>query len=289
MARSVTNLVKTAALFGVLWGVLLAVGWLIGGSSTIWLFALIGVIGTAVSFWNSDRIAIRSMRAVEVSEQEAPAMHRIVRELSERAGQPMPRLYISPTMQPNAFATGRSPKHAAVCCTQGILQVLDERELRGVLGHELMHVYNRDILTSSIAAGIAGIITSVAQMAMWVGGGRNREGGGGILGALAAMILAPIAASLIQLGISRTREFDADHDGANLTGDPLALASALQKIERGVQSHPLAPEQELQDSAHMMIANPFTKNGGMKQLFSTHPPTAERVQRLQQMSLGTGR
>ncbi len=159
-----------------------------------------------------------------------------------------------------------------------------------MLGHELMHVYNRDILTSSIAAGIAGIITSVAQMAMWFGGGRNREGGGGgILGALAAMILAPIAASLIQLGISRTREFDADHDGANLTGDPLALASALQKIERGVQSHPLAPDQELQDSAHMMIANPFTKNGGMKQLFSTHPPTAERVQRLQQMSLGTGR
>ncbi|MFC7376205.1 MULTISPECIES: zinc metalloprotease HtpX [unclassified Brachybacterium] len=282
MGRSVGNLVKTAALIGLLWGVLLAVGWLIGGSA-LWIFALIGLVGTAISFWNSDKIAIRSMRAVEVSEHEAPGLHRIVRELADRAGKPMPRLYISPAAQPNAFATGRSPSHAAVCCTQGILQLLSERELRGVLGHELMHVYNRDILTSSVSAGIAGVITSLAQMALWFGG-RGREGGGGIIGALLAMILAPIAATLIQLAVSRTREYDADHDGARLTGDPQALASALEKISRGVQARPLPPEQELQDSAHMMIENPFRAGGGLGQLFSTHPPTEERVARLRRMS-----
>lgn len=288
VGRSAANMVKTAALFGVLWGLLLAVGWLIGGGETIWIFALIGVIGTAVSFWNSDKIAIRSMRAQEVSPQQAPQLYQIVEDLAQQAGQPMPRLYISPTPQPNAFATGRSPKKAAVCCTQGILQILNERELRGVLGHELMHVYNRDILTSSVAAGVAGIITSLAQLALWFGGGRNREGGGGIIGVLLAMILAPIAASLIQLAISRTREYDADHDGARLTGDPLALASALQKISRGVDANPLPAEQEIQDSAHMMISSPFGAKGAAKRLFSTHPPTEQRVARLREMSQGQG-
>ncbi|MBK0331105.1 zinc metalloprotease HtpX [Brachybacterium sp. MASK1Z-5] len=281
------NIVKTALLFGVLWGVLLAVGYMLGGNF-IWIFALIGLVGTFISFWNSDTIAIRSMRARAVSAQEAPGLHRIVRDLADQAGQPMPRLYISPTQQPNAFATGRSPKRAAVCCTEGILQLLDERELRGVLGHELMHVYNRDILTSSVAAGVAGVITSLAQMALWFGGGRDRQGGGGIIGALLAMILAPLAATLIQLAISRTREYSADHDGAELTGDPLALASALQKISGGVAAHPLPQEQELQDAAHMMIANPF-RGGGMGQLFSTHPPTEQRIARLQRLAQEMGR
>jgi heat shock protein HtpX len=287
VGRSVMNILRTALLFGVLWGVLLAVGYLVAGGRLLWLFALVGLVGTFISFWNSDKIAIRSMRAQEVTAQQAPALHRIVRDLADQAGQPMPRLYISPTQQPNAFATGRSPKRAAVCCTQGILQLLDERELRGVLGHELMHVYNRDILTSSVAAGIAGVITSLAQMALWFGGGRDRQGGG-IIGALLAMILAPIAATLVQLAISRTREYSADHDGAELTGDPLALASALQKISGGVSAHPLPQEQELQDSAHMMIANPF-KGGGMGQLFSTHPPTEQRIARLQRLAQEMGR
>jgi heat shock protein HtpX len=283
MRRSFTNIAKTTVLFAVLWGVLLGIGYFVGGGRFIWIFALVGLVGTFISFWNSDTIAIRSMRAQEVDPQQAPGLYRIVKDLADRAGQPMPRIYISPTAQPNAFATGRSPKHAAVCCTQGILQILDERELRGVLGHELMHVYNRDILTSSVAAGVAGVITSLAQMMLWFGGGRDRNNGGNIIGSLLAMILAPIAASLIQLAISRTREYDADHDGANLTDDPLALASALQKISGGVQANPLPQDQNLQDAAHMMIENPF-KGGRTRQLFSTHPPTEERIARLQRQA-----
>jgi heat shock protein HtpX len=283
MRRSFTNIAKTTLLFAVLWGVLLGIGYFVNGGRFIWIFALVGLVGTFISFWNSDTIAIRSMRAQEIDPQQAPGLYRIVKDLSDRAGQPMPRIYISPTAQPNAFATGRSPKHAAVCCTQGILQILDERELRGVLGHELMHVYNRDILTSSVAAGVAGVITSLAQMMLWFGGGRDRNNGGNIIGSLLAMILAPIAASLIQLAISRTREYDADHDGANLTDDPLALASALQKISGGVQANPLPQDQNLQDAAHMMIENPF-KGGRTRQLFSTHPPTEERIARLQRQA-----
>jgi heat shock protein HtpX len=288
MGKSFANIAKTTVLFGVLWGVLLAVGYLIGQGTYLWLFALIGLVGTFISFWNSDTIALRSMHAREVTSQEAPGLFRMVQDLSDSAGQPMPRLYISPTAQPNAFATGRSPKHAAVCVTEGILQLLDERELRGVVGHELMHVYNRDVLTSSVAAGMAGIITSLAQLALWFGGGRDRNGGG-IIGALLAMILAPLAASLIQLAISRTREYDADHDGANLTQDPLALASALAKISRGVDSHPLPADQNVQDSAHMMIENPFRKGGGLQSMFSTHPPTEQRIARLQRQAQELGR
>jgi len=278
------NTVKTAALFGVLWGVLLAIGFLVGnGPRYLWIFTLVGLIGTFVSYWNSDKIALRSMRAVPVTPEQAPRLYAIVQELSTAANAPMPRLYISPTDQPNAFATGRNPKHAAVCATQGILRILDDRELRGVLGHELMHVYNRDILTSSVAAGIAGIITWLAQMALWFGGGRDRQGGN-IIAALAAMILAPLAASLIQLAISRTREYDADEDGARLTGDPLALASALRKISSGVTAKPLRPEQDIVDSAHMMIANPFRAGEGLTTLFSTHPPMDKRIARLEEMA-----
>lgn len=187
------NGLKTAALFGVLWGVVLLIGWWVGGGTAryMFLFAAFGLVGTAVSYWNSATIAIRTMRAVPVTEVEQPAMYRIVRELSTKAGQPMPRLYVSPTMAPNAFATGRNPRNAAVCCTAGILQLLDERELRGVLGHELQHVYNRDILTSSVAAAIAGVITSLASIAFWFGGGDRREGGGNPLAGLLLVLLAP--------------------------------------------------------------------------------------------------
>ncbi len=282
------NGAKTALLFGALMGIFLVFGAVIAGatgsSMFIWLFALLGVGSIAYSYWNSDKIAIRSMRAVEVSEQQAPAMYRIVRELSTRAGKPMPRLYVSPTNAPNAFATGRNPENSAVCCTQGILQLLDERELRGVLGHELMHVYNRDILTGSVAAAVAGVITSVAQIFAFTGMmGGNRNQGGNPLAALLLAILAPLAAGLIQTAIGRTREFDADEDGAALTDDPLALASALRKLESGTQRAPLPQDQKLVNTSHLMIANPF-KGGGLGKLFATHPPMNERIARLEGMA-----
>jgi heat shock protein HtpX len=275
------NGVKTAALFGAMWAVLLGIGWLLGGGTPkfLLLFTGLGLVMTAYSYWNSDKIAIRAMRARPVSELEQPAMYRIVRELSTAARQPMPRLYVSPTAAPNAFATGRSPQNAAVCCTDGILQLLDERELRGVLGHELMHVYNRDILTSSVAAAVAGVITSLAQFALFFGGGNDRDRGNPIAGLLLAF-LAPLAATLIQLAISRTREFDADEDGARLTNDPLALASALRKLEAGTKARPLPQERELVDVSHLMIANPF-RGQGLAKMFSTHPPMQERITRLE--------
>jgi heat shock protein HtpX len=278
------NGLKTAALFGVLWAVLLGLGGLIGlntrSSAPIVIMALVGVATTAYGYWNSDKIAIRSMQAYPVTEAQAPQIYQIVRELSVRANQPMPRIYLSPTMNPNAFATGRNPRNAAVCCTEGILQLLDARELRGVLGHELMHVYNRDILTSSVAAAVAGVITSVGQMLLFFGGDRRNSNP---LAMLAMALLAPFAASLIQLAISRTREYDADEDGSQLTGDPLALASALRKIEQGVRVAPLPQDQKLVNTSHLMIANPF-RGGAMTKLFATHPPMGERITRLERMA-----
>lgn len=272
------NGLKTAALFGVLWAVLLGLGGLIGintrSSAPIWIMALIGVATTAYGYWNSDKIAIRSMQAYPVTEAQAPQLYQIVRELSVRANQPMPRIYLSPTMNPNAFATGRNPKNAAVCCTEGILQLLDARELRGVLGHELMHVYNRDILTSSVAAAVAGVITSVGQMLLFFGGDRRNSNP---LAMLAMALLAPFAASLIQLAISRTREYDADEDGSELTGDPLALASALRKIEQGVRIAPLPQEQKLVNTSHLMIANPF--RSGADDQAVRHAPAHEGADR----------
>jgi heat shock protein HtpX len=286
------NGLKTAMLFGAIFALLLAIGGLIAGSTGnmafLWLFALLGLGTTAYGYWNSDKLAIRAMHAYPVSEAQAPAMYRIVRELSTAAGKPMPTLYISPTAAPNAFATGRNPENAAVCCTEGILGLLDERELRGVLGHELMHVYNRDILTGSVAAAVAGIITSVAQMMLWfgvLGGGGSDDDRPNPIAMLAMALLAPFAAMFIQMAISRTREYDADEDGAKLTGDPLALASALRKLEVGVARAPLAPTPAIQNSSHMMIANPFRPQD-VSRFFSTHPPMAERIARLEQMAYG---
>lgn len=280
------NGLKTALLFGAIWALLLGVGSLVSGGRFIWVFALLGLGTTFYGYWNSDKLALRAMQAYPVSEIQAPQMYRIVRELSTAAGKPMPRLYISPTQAPNAFATGRNPQNAAVCCTEGILNLLDERELRAVLGHELMHVYNRDILTSSIAAALAGIITSVAQMMMFAGafgGGGGNNNRQNPLAMLLMAFLAPMAAMLIQMSISRTREYDADEDGSRLTGDPLALASALAKLENGIARAPLAPTPKLVNASHMMIANPFRAQD-VSRLMSTHPSTADRIARLQQMA-----
>lgn len=275
------NGLKTAALFGAIWALLLGIGAIVGGGRFIWFFALLGIGMTFYGYWNSDKLAIRAMHAYPVSEAQAPVMYRIVRDLSTAADKPMPRLYVSPTQAPNAFATGRNPNNAAVCCTEGILGLLDERELRGVLGHELMHVYNRDILTGSVAAAVAGVITSIAQFAMFFGG--SDEDRPNPLAMLGMALLAPVAAMVIQMAISRTREYDADEDGATLTGDPLALASALRKLETGTARAPLAPTPALQNASHMMIANPFRAQD-VSRFFSTHPPMDQRIARLETMA-----
>ena len=281
------NGLKTAMLLGLLSALILFAGQLFGGSGGLTIAFVIALVVNGIGYFFSDKIALRSMRAQPVSEAEAPELYAIVAELAQSQRMPMPRLYVSPTMQPNAFATGRNPRNAAVCCTQGILQILDRRELRGVLGHELAHVYNRDILISSVAAALATVIMFLSRMAIFgavFGGGRSDEDdNGGALGGLLLIILGPMAAGLIQMAISRAREFQADASGAQVTGDPLALASALRKLHAGTQAMPLPQSNDLVATSHLMIANPF-RGAGLARMFSTHPPMEERVARLEAMA-----
>lgn len=276
------NGLRTAVLLGALSAVIIAVGAWFGGGAGVQIAVLVALATSAVAYFFSDRIALSAMRARPVGEVEQPILYRIVRELSTEARQPMPRLYVSPTKQPNAFATGRNPRNAAVCVTYGITQLLDERELRGVIGHELSHVYNRDILISSVAGALATMITYLGYVGLFFGGGDEDEGPG-FIGAILMIVLGPVAAGMIQMAISRSREYQADESGARLTGDPLALASALRKIEMGTRQLPLPENGRIASASHLMIANPF-RGAGIGRMFSTHPPTAERVARLERMA-----
>jgi heat shock protein HtpX len=253
------------------------VGALLGGGQGMLLALAFGAAMNLWAYWFSDTMVLKLYRAQEVDERSAPELYRIVKELAGRAGLPMPRVYVIDEPQPNAFATGRNPEHAAIAATKGILQLLSARELRGVLGHELAHVKHRDILTSTITASIAGAISTLAQFGMFFGG-RDDDHRNPLV-AILVLILAPIAAMLIQLAISRGREFEADRGGAEVSGDPRALADALAKIERYARGVPLETAETHPATAQMMIINPLS-GGGISALFRTHPPTEERIHRL---------
>ena len=284
------NTFRTTILLAVLTVLLIWIGDMLGGRQGAIIALLLAGGMNFFSYWFSDKIVLKMYGGQEVSAQDDPELYGLVQDLAQRAGLPMPKVYVLPQDTPNAFATGRNPEHAAVAVTDGIRRILTKRELAGVLGHELSHVKNRDILVSTIAATLAGAIGYLAQMAqfaMFFGGNRDRDdegGGGNIIGLIVMMIVAPIAAMLIQMAVSRSREYGADEGGAKVTGDPLALASALRKLHMGAQNIPLQVNNATANAtAHMFIVNPLT-GAGLASLFSTHPPMEERIARLEAMA-----
>lgn len=281
-----SNSFKTALLLGLLTGIILGVGQLFGGSQGLVIAFVFAVLINFGSYWFSDKIVLAMYQAREVGLDEAPELYRIVQGLTMRAQLPMPRLYVIPSESPNAFATGRDPQHAAVAVTEGILRIMNREELEGVVAHELSHVRNRDILIGSIAATLAGVIMMLADMARWAAifgfgrSDRDDEGGGGVLGLVLMSILAPIAAVMIQMAISRSREFLADASGAKIAGNPSGLASALEKLARASEMVPLEARPA---TAHMFIVTPLA-GGSFLNLFSTHPSVEERIARLRAMT-----
>jgi heat shock protein HtpX len=268
------NNLKTVVLLATISGLLIAIGGAIFGIGGVIIFALIAAAMNFGSYWFSADIVLRTSRAHEIQREQDPQLFDMIAEVAQRAGMPMPRVYVMDSMQPNAFATGRSPKHAAVAVTTGIRQMLTDRELRAVMGHEIAHVKNRDILTSSVVATIASAISMIGWIGLIFGGQRSA------VASLLAIIVAPVAAMMIQMGISRSREYQADHDGAEIVDDPEALASALKKLEMGARRVPM---QVSESTAHLFIVNPLA-GAKRNQLFSSHPPTDERIQRLMRLS-----
>lgn len=281
------NYFRTMLLLAAMTALFMAVGGMIGGQQGMMMAFMMAAVMNLIAWWNSDRMVLAHYNAKEVDERTAPNFYGIVRELATRANIPMPKVYIMQAAQPNAFATGRSPRHAAVCASSSLLQMLDHDEIMGVMGHELTHVLNRDTLTMTIAATLAGALANLAHMAMWMGIPRRQSNDEGRsinpIALIALMVLAPVAASLIQFAISRTREYAADRGGAALCGNPLALASALRKISGAGARIPMPAAESSPASAHIFISNPL-RGGGMAALFATHPPMEQRIARLEAMA-----
>ena len=281
-----TSMLKTTVLLALLTGLIMLIGGMLGGRGGLEIAFIFAIGMNFFSYWFSDKMVLRAYGAKALDATSAPELYAIVNELAHAANIPMPRLYLIDTDTPNAFATGRNPKHAAVAVTRGIMRICSREELKGVIGHELSHVLNRDILISSVAATLAGVVMMIGTMARWSAifggfGGRDENGGSGIIELLAMAIIAPLAATMIQLSISRTREYQADASGAHLTHNPLLLANALRKLESANEQMPMADAS--QATAHLFIVNPLSA-GGMARLFSTHPPIEERIRRLEKMA-----